>query len=122
MDEIKEAITKIDIKNLIGNGIIEKKALIGTSRSRIRKKIIQKRKGRQKGAGSRKGSKMARLSKKKRWISTIRAQRDFLKHLREKGAIGKDLYRDIYLKSKGGFFRSKRHIKVYINERGLSKK
>ncbi|GAF81681.1 unnamed protein product, partial [marine sediment metagenome] len=27
------------------------------------------------------------------------------------------LYRKFYLKSKGGFFRSRRHIKLYLEER-----
>ena len=65
---------------------------------------------------------MARLPRKKRWINRIRVQREFLSHLKGKGAIDRKAYRDIYLKSKGGFFRSKRHIKVYIEEHGLGKK
>lgn len=122
LDEIKEAITKVDIRNLIGQNIIQRKPSIGVSRFRVRKKRRQKRKGRQKGLGSRKGSKTARLSKKKRWIKKIRVQRKFLKHLKDKGVIDKSFYQNVYLKSKGGFFRSKRHLKGYIDEHGLSKK
>lgn len=122
LDEIKESITKIDIRNLIGQNIIQRKPTIGVSKFRVRKKKIQKRKGRQKGLGSRKGSKNARLMKKEKWIKKIRLQRKFLKHLRDKNVIEKSFYQNIYLKSKGGFFRSKRHLKGYIDEHVLSKK
>ena len=122
LEDIKESITNFDIKNLINQGIIKRKPKVGISGFRIRKKKLQKRKGRQKGLGSRKGKKTARLSKKAGWIARIRIQRIFLKHLKEKDLINKTTYRDIYLKSKGGFFRSKRHMKVYIEEHGLSKK
>jgi ribosomal protein L19E len=37
--------------------------------------------------------------------------------LKEKKIIDDKLYRELYLKSKGGFFRSKRHIKIYLEER-----
>ena len=87
LDEIKEAITKIDIRSLIGQNIIQRKPSIGVSKFRVRKKRIQKRKGRQKGLGSKKGSKTARLPKKKRWIKKIRIQRKFLKHLKDKNIM-----------------------------------
>ena len=122
LGEIKEAITKLDIKNLIRNNTIRKKLSTGVSKFRLRRKKIQKSKGRQKGLGSRKGSKKARLSKKERWINKIRPQRKFLKILKEKEVINPKTYQDIYLKSKGGFSRSKRHIKGYIEEHGLIKK
>ena len=122
LDEIKEAITKIDVRNLINQDVIKRKPYVGTSRFRARKRLIQKRKGRRKGLGSRKGKKTARLPRKEKWISKIRLQRKFLKNLKAKGVISKGSYHDIYLKSKGGFFRSKRHLKVYIEEHGLGKK
>jgi len=82
-------------------------------------KKVQKKKGRQKGEGSRKGKKKAG---KKEWMNTIRIQRAFLKELRAKKIIDKKIYRNLYLKSKGGFFRSKNHIKLYISEHKLGKK
>ena len=42
--------------------------------------------------------------------------------LRENNAITKSDYRELYLKSKGGFFRSKRHLKMFIEEKGMIKK
>jgi large subunit ribosomal protein L19e len=119
LDEIKEAITKVDIKSLIKDNAISRKPVNNTSRFRARKKLVQKRKGRQKGPGSRKGKSTARLPKKRRWINQIRIQREFLRYLRDKGIINKKVYRDLYLKCKGGFFRSKRHLKLYIDEHSL---
>ncbi len=121
LDEIKESITKADIKSLIKDKAIIRTPVKGISRVRAKKRKLQKRKGRQKGAGSRKGKRTARLSKKDKRISTIRIQRDFLKNLREKGVISRNIYQNLYRKSKGGFFRSKRHIKMYIEENRLAK-
>lgn len=121
-DEIKEAITKADIRSLINKGIIQIKPAKVTSRGRARHKRSQKRKGRRKGHGSRKGTHTARLSRKDTWKNAIRAQRDLIKYLVGKGIITRKTYRMLYLKSKGGFFRSRRHIKLFIEERGLSAK
>jgi len=55
LDEIKEAITKVDIKSLIKDKAIKGKQKKGISKSRIRKNKEQKRKGRRSGAGSIKG-------------------------------------------------------------------
>lgn len=122
LDEIKEAITKVDTKGLINDNAIKKKKIKGISRGRTRKRIEQKRKGRQKGFGSRKGKSTARLPRKRAWINRIRAQRNLLKELREKNIITKRDYQNLYSLAKGGFFRSRRHIRVYIEEHGLAKK
>lgn len=115
--EIKEAITKADIRGLIKDKIISKIPARGVSRGRARKRLVQKRKGKQKGEGSKKGSKGARLPKKKAWMNKIRAQRKLLKLLKKNKIIDGKLYREFYSKSKGGFFRSRRHIKIYLEER-----
>ena len=120
--DIKGAITKIDIKSLIKKGLIKGKPVKGISKFRSRKIKRQKRKGKQKGAGSRKGKRTARLSKKRAWIGKVRIQRSFLMELRDKKLIDTSTYRELYSKNKGGFFRSKRHIKLYLNDRNLIKK
>jgi large subunit ribosomal protein L19e len=116
LDEIKEAITKADIKSLIKDKAIKAKKVRGISKFRIRKANAQKRKGRRKGPGTKKGSLNAKISKKRRWINHIRIQREFLQNLRDKKVIDKSIYRSLYMKSKGGFFRSKRHLKGYMKE------
>src|SRR3989344_6293243 len=78
LKEVKEAITKNDIKGLVKKGIIVIKQKHGSSRSRIRKANIQSRKGRGKGIGSRKGASNARFSRKLGWMIKIRNQKEFL--------------------------------------------
>lgn len=119
LQDVKEAITRLDIRSLIKRGMISSKPKIGISRFRIRKAIIQKRKGRMKGEGSRKGKKGARLPRKNAWMAKIRVQRGFIKDLKNNGFISTRTYREMYNKSKGGFFRSKRHIKLYMDEKKL---
>jgi large subunit ribosomal protein L19e len=121
LDEIKEAITKVDIKSLIKDKAIKSKNIRGISKYRTRKNKQQKDKGRRRGFGSIKGGKHARLSKKKGWINRVRVQRRFLQNLRDKNIINKASYRTLYMKSKGGFFRSKRHIKIYMEEQSIGK-
>ncbi|MBI3052232.1 50S ribosomal protein L19e [Candidatus Woesearchaeota archaeon] len=117
--DIKEAITRQDVRSLIAERAITKLPAAGISRARIRFAADQRRKGRRKGAGSRKGSKTARLSGKADWIARIRLQRAFLGQIRAKGLVEKSVFNDLYRKAKGGFFRNRRHIKLYINEQKL---
>ena len=121
LEEIKEAITKADIRQLIQNGVVSKKRVLNTSRFWARKRKEQKSKGKQKGPGSRKGTKTARLNPKRTWINRIRLQRNFIKSLRDNKFITTADYHELYMKSKGGFFRSIRHLKLYTQERGLIK-
>jgi large subunit ribosomal protein L19e len=122
INEIKEAITKSDIRGLINSKIIRTKPKIGISSFRSKKIKQQKRKGRRSGHGSRKGKHTARLSRKESWIQKIRAQRSYLKYLHDKKLISSYNYRLLYRKSKGGFFRSQRHIKLYLEEHNLLNK
>lgn len=119
LDEIKESITNADIRGLIKDKIIKVKQKKGISRVRAKKRQAQRRKGRKKGPGKRKAKINARISKKRRWINKIRVQRKFLNELRDKQIISNNTFRMLYLKAKGGFFRNKKHIKVYISEHDL---
>lgn len=121
LDDIKEAITKTDIRSLIKDGAISKKRLLNTSKFWARKRKTQKIKSRQKGYGSRKGRKTARLTPKRVWIDKIRLQRKFIRSLKEKDSITSAAHHELYMKSKGGFFRSLRHLKLYLKERDLVK-
>src|SRR3989344_4945269 len=90
LDEIKESITKADIRSLIQDGAIQKKPETGISRGR-----------------------------KRAWILKIRAQRKLLGRLRQKKVITPKTYSLLYRKAKGGFFRSTRHIHLYAQEHKL---
>lgn len=117
--DIDEAITKMDIRILIDEKAIVKVQKKGISRSRARKIKRQKSKGKRKGVGSREGKAGARLPAKKSWMNKIRSQRVFLKELRDNGLISKETFRPCYRKAGGGFFRSKRHIKIYLEDNKL---
>ena len=122
VSEVKEAVTKHDIRSLIKDGVIKAKPQTGISRFRARARLVQRRKGRQTQTGSRKGKRTARLPSKVEWMFKIRKQRNFLKELKEKKLIEPVTYRNLYLKSKGNFFRSKAHIKLYMTEHKLINK
>ena len=77
------------------------------------------RKGRQRGKGSREGRKFSIVNRKERWMARIRVQRSFLRELKEKSLISIGNYRMLYAKTKGGYFRNKRHIKLYLTEHNL---
>ncbi len=119
LEDIKESITKKDIRGLIKEKAITEKKTQQHSRSRARKIRKQKTKGKRKGPGSKKGTKNSVLSKKDRWMLRIRAQRKLLRELRESKKITNQTYNEMYLKSKGGFFRSRRHIMLYLDEHNM---
>lgn len=121
LDEIKEAITKADIKSLINNKAIIEVQKKGISRFKARIRHLKKKEGRYKGFGSRKGRNTARLPPKRRWMNAVRLQRRFLKMLKDKKMIDNKAFYELYAKIKGGFFRSKRHLELYIKEHKLSK-
>ena len=122
LEEVKEAITKTDIRGLIGDLAIWKRKKPGVSRARVNKRKAQKRKGLRKGPGNKKGKKFAKTPRKRLWINKIRLQRGFLRELKEKKIIANLHFRELILKAKGGFFRSKRHIKLYVEEKGMINK
>jgi len=119
LEDVKKAITRSDFRGLIAVKKIVKSRKNQSSRARARKIATQKRKGRRKGSGSKKGSKHSIVSRKQQWMAKVRTQRVLLKDLRDKELISKNNYQSLYLKSKGGFFRNKRHIKLYIKEHNL---
>jgi len=119
LTDIKESITKIDLKGLVSGKVITKSTSHSKSRVRARVNLRQKRKGLRKGHGSRKGSANARLGKKVQWMNKIRKIRELLKNLRNKELIAKETYRKLSNKAKGGFFRSIKHVKIYLQENKL---
>ncbi len=115
-EEVKQAITKADIRRLIKKGYIKKLPEQGNSRGRARKVMKQKKKGRRKGRGKKKGTKK---EGKEQWIKKIRALRRFLKKLKDEGKITPQTYKEMYRKAKGGFFKSKNHLKIYLQRNNL---
>ncbi len=113
-EDIGKAITAMDIRKLVKKGMI--KALpVKLHRPKERQK---KRKGR----GSRKGAMYAVIPRKRRWISTVRPLRRYLKELKISNQIDNPTYRRMRLLVKGGMFRSKSHLRVYLEQHDLLKK
>ncbi|MBI1971801.1 MAG: 50S ribosomal protein L19e [Candidatus Aenigmarchaeota archaeon] len=122
LKDVSEAITREDVRKLIGSGAIVKSAEEAPSRRIIRMRAIKRRKGRRSGHGSRKGSFEARTgnTQKMIWIRTIRPQRQMISELKKSGAIGNETYKRLYKLSKGGVFRSRKHLELYMKEHGMA--
>lgn len=117
-DEVATAVTRGDVRKLVSGGVITAVQKKGVSRGRGRKIASQKAKGRRVGPGSRKGAANARTPRKATWVNRIRALRDELRTLREKGAIDASVYRDYYVRAKGGQFRSRAHLRTHMKTEG----
>ncbi|MBI4416525.1 MAG: 50S ribosomal protein L19e [Euryarchaeota archaeon] len=121
MESLEDAITRADIRIAIHNGTIRKLPVQGQSRARARHRNVQREKGRQRGAGSRKGGRNARDPRKRRWIRTIRSIRATLQELREAGRIDVRTYRRYYRQAKGGMFKGRAHLEQHLRSAGLLK-
>jgi large subunit ribosomal protein L19e len=114
--ELQAAITRADIKRLISKKVIK------VVPSKVKMPRTAKERKKRRGPGSRAGSKYARLSKKKRWMSTVRALRRMLKELKDEKKIDNTTYKKLYMLVKGGQFRSRSHLRIYMEQRDLLKK
>jgi large subunit ribosomal protein L19e len=120
-EDVADAITRADIRTAIQSGSIRALPVRGVSRGRARHRLAQKAKGRRRGHGSRKGTFRARKPKKEAWIQTIRPLRATLRELRDEGKITRSVYREFYLKSKGGMFRSRNNLLMHLKTEGYLK-
>jgi large subunit ribosomal protein L19e len=120
--DVSEAITRNDIRGLIAKGIITKIERKGSERTDSKLRRRQKKKGRRKGHGSRKGAMYARKGKKREWIEKVRPLRKLLRELRDSGRLDRNNYRKLYLAVKGGSFRSKKHLLYHLKEHELMKR
>lgn len=122
MDEIKMAITREDIRNLIKEGIIQKKYKKGVSKYRKNIRHERKKKGLGRGLGKRKGPKHARMPKKRAYIKRIRPIRRELRKLRDRKLITPANYRKLYRNAKGGMFNNVRQMNRYIKDKELQRR
>jgi len=112
--EIQSAITRADVKRIIKKNDIKAKPV-----KIKRPKTAKEKKRKRKGPGSRSGSKYARLPKKRRWISTIRPLRRMLKEMEGEGKINNVTRRKLYMLAKGGQFRSRSHMRLYMEQHDM---
>ncbi len=120
-EDVSGAITKEDIRRLIKDGTIKARPVQGISRARAKRIKNQRKKGRRRGPGKRKGRAGARLSRKDSWIRRIRPIRAQLRGFRENGKITPSQYRSLYLMANGGQFKSKAHLLAHMKEAGMLK-
>ncbi len=116
------AITRSEIRKLIREGAIKALPERGTSRGRARVLAQKKRTGRRIGMGTKKGKAFAEVSEKTRWMNRIRALRRKLTELRDQRVITVSTYRSLYMKAKGGEFRSLAELDRHINEQKLRRR
>jgi large subunit ribosomal protein L19e len=114
--EIAEAITREDIRELVGDGTIRAEEPSGNSRGRARERQGKRSYGHQTGPGSRRGKAGGRQDPKEDWQSRIRAQRAFLREAREEGTLTPSEYRDLYDKAGGGEFDSVADLQRFIDD------
>lgn len=116
----KEALTRDDVRSLLKQGVIVVYQKTGVGRSKASFKQSRKHAGRRSGTGSKKGAKYALVSRKTRWVTKVRSQRVLLKNLKPR--LEKGVYRDLYSRIKGNYFRDKKHLLSFVNENKLLKK
>jgi len=119
-EEIKDAITRADIKGLVDSGAIKILQKKDTSRHRARARKEKRKKGRARGHGRRRGPATARTPPKTTWINRVRLQRATISRLKKAGSMTTSTHRELYLKAKGGFFRNRKHLLQYINQHKLA--
>lgn len=122
IEDVEGAITRSEIRKLIREGSIKALPENGTSRGRARVLAQKKRSGRRIGAGTKKGKKNAEVSEKTVWMNKIRALRRKLTELRDQRIITVGTYRNLYMKAKGGEFRSLAELDRHINEQKLRRR
>ena len=115
-EEISSAITRHDMRTLIGKDIIKIVRIKGQSRVRARTILLQKKKSQRCGPGSRKGTSKTRTPHKAEWMKKIRALRADLMKMRVKKIIKPEEYTKLYRLSSSGFFRNKTHLNLYIKK------
>jgi large subunit ribosomal protein L19e len=103
LNDIKEAITKQDIKDLYAEGIIQIKQIIG-------RRKIEKRKTRR-GPGKIKRT----VNKRKRtYVRITRKLRLYVKELKRLEKISPEMYTDLRKRIRMRMFKSKAHLREFL--------
>ena len=104
IDEIKEAITRQDIRDLVANRAIIIKENKG------RKKIVKRKSRRGHGKVKNKVN-----NRKREYVLMVRKLRSYLNELKKQGKINSAEYIDLRKKIRNKIFKNKRHLKTSVN-------
>ncbi len=105
LSEIKEAITKQDIRELHSQGIIKVKEKKG------RKKVEKRKTKRGPGKIKKKVN-----NRKQEYVKRVRKQREYIKNLLKLNKIEKETYRDLRKQIKANSFKSLNNLRAYLRE------
>jgi len=100
LDEIKEAITRQDIRDLKASGVIYIKQPLG------RKKNVKRKHRRRVGKVKKKVK-----TRKQDYVKMTRKLRNYLKELKKQGKIESEDYKDMRKKIRNRIYKSKRNLK-----------
>lgn len=122
LEDIQAAITKDEIRRLIGERAITALPKTGVSRGRARRLRAKRNAGRRRGPGRRKGGDRARASEQHSWTALIRALRAELVSLRRRRVLTPSAYRNLYALCKGHEFENVAELTGYIESKGLARR
>ena len=121
-EDVEIAISREEIRRLIRDRAIKKLPEKGISRARAKRLHEKKVDGKRRGHGSREGKSSARTPSKETWMRRVRAQRRRLRELRDSHALNETVYRQLYIMSKSGQFRSVADLERYMEAHGLRRR
>lgn len=109
--EIKEAITTQDIAQLVKDGAINKRPILGNKRRAGKYRDLRKKKGRRRGMGKKK----VRVGfRKEDYMAKIRGIRTILSNQKTLGKISTKVYQKARKLAKSGEIKNKRDLLNYI--------